>query len=124
MVSPTGIISDGGYGALGFEGGTTSHLGLPEWYEPHVAEWSKYASPQTTLWFWNSEIGWAAVHPVLEKYGWRYQNCNVWNKTKAHIAGNINTQLGFCGSVVSSRAEWLASVEDLCQFAIARSSGN
>jgi hypothetical protein len=89
---PTVIVSDGGYGVLGFEGDTSDHLGLPEWYEPHIAAWSKYASPQTTLWFWNSEIGWAAVHPILEKYGWRYQNCNVWNKTKAHIAGNVNTK--------------------------------
>jgi len=90
--SPTVIVSDGGYGVLGFEGDTSDHMGLPEWYEPHIEAWSKYSSPQTTLWFWNSEVGWAAVHPVLEKYGWRYQNCNVWNKTKAHIAGNVNTK--------------------------------
>ena len=89
---PTVIISDGGYGVLGFEGDTSDHLGLPDWYEPHIAAWSKRATAQTTLWFWNSEIGWAAVHPILEKYGWRYQNCNLWNKTKAHIAGNVNTK--------------------------------
>jgi len=89
--SPVTIVSDGGYGILGFEGDTSSHLGLPYWYEPHIAEWSKKATPQTTLWFWNSEIGWAAVHPILEKYGWRYVNCNVWDKGKGHIAGNVNT---------------------------------
>lgn len=89
--TPTVIVSDGGYGVLGFEGDTSDHLGLPDWYEPHVKAWAEFSTPQTTLWFWNSEIGWAAVHPILEKYGWRYQNCNVWNKTKAHIAGNINT---------------------------------
>lgn len=44
------------------------------------------------FWFWNSEIGWAAVHQVLEKYGWRYVNCNIWNKGKGHIAGNVNTE--------------------------------
>jgi site-specific DNA-methyltransferase (adenine-specific) len=27
----------------------------------------------------------------LEKYGWRYVNCNIWNKGKGHIAGNVNT---------------------------------
>jgi DNA modification methylase len=90
--SPTVIVSDGGYGILGFEGDTSNHLGLPLWYEPHIAEWSKKATPQTTLWFWNSEIGWAAVNPVLEKYGWRYVNCNIWDKGKGHIAGNVNTQ--------------------------------
>ena len=89
--TPTVIVSDGGYGVLGFEGDTSDHLGLPEWYEPHIAAWSKQATPATTLWFWNSEIGWAAVHPVLEKYGWRYVNANIWNKGKAHIAGNVNT---------------------------------
>ncbi len=88
---PTVIVSDGGYGVLGFQGDTSDHLGLPDWYEPHVAAWSLYATPQTTLWFWNSEIGWAAVHPILEKYGWRYMNANIWNKGKGHIAGNVNT---------------------------------
>lgn len=90
--SPTTIVSDGGYGILGFQGDTSSHLNLPEWYEPHVKAWSKYATPRTTLWFWNSEIGWASVHPILEKYGWKYVNCNIWNKGKGHIAGNVNTQ--------------------------------
>lgn len=88
---PTVIISDGGYGVLGFEGDTSDHLDLPNWYEPHVKAWATYARPSTTLWFWNSEIGWAVVHPVLEKHGWRYVNCNVWNKGKGHIAGNVNT---------------------------------
>jgi len=89
--TPTVIVSDGGYGVLGFEGDTSDHLGLPEWYDPHVAAWSKRATPSTTLWFWNSEIGWAAVHPVLEHHGWRYVNANIWNKGKGHIAGNVNT---------------------------------
>lgn len=89
---PTAIISDGGYGILGFEGDTEDHTGLPEWYEPHVKAWSKKAKPNTTLWFWNSEIGWASVHPILEKHGWRYVNANIWNKGKGHIAGNVNTK--------------------------------
>ena len=90
--SPTVIVSDGGYGILGFQGDTSDYLNLPEWYEPHVRAWSQYATPQTTLWFWNSEIGWASVHPILEKYGWKYVNCNIWNKGKGHIAGNVNTK--------------------------------
>jgi hypothetical protein len=89
--TPTVIVSDGAYGVLGFEGDTSDHLDMPQWYEPHVAAWSKRATPSTTLWFWNSEIGWAAVHPILEKYGWRYVNANIWNKGKGHIAGNVNT---------------------------------
>jgi len=89
--APACIVSDGGYGVLGFEGDTSDHLDLPRWYEPHVEAWSRRATPQTTLWFWNSEIGWAAVHPVLEKHGWRYVSANIWSKGKAHIAGNVNT---------------------------------
>lgn len=89
--TPAAIVSDGAYGILGFEGDTSSHLGMPAWYEPHVAAWSAKATGRTTLWFWNSEIGWAAVHPSLEKYGWRYVNANIWNKGMAHIAGNVNT---------------------------------
>lgn len=89
--TPTVIVSDGAYGILGFEGDTSDHLGIPDWYEPHIRAWSQYATPRTTLWFWNSEIGWAAVHPVLERLGWRYVNANIWNKGKAHIAGNVNT---------------------------------
>ena len=60
---------------FGFEGDTSNHLGIPEWYERHVEAWARYASPQTTLWFWNSEIGWAAAHPIIEKHGWRYAEC-------------------------------------------------
>lgn len=90
---PTCIVSDGGYGVLGFEGDTSDHLDLPQWYEPHIAAWSRAASPQTTLWFWNSEIGWAAVHPILERFGWRYMNANIWDKGKGHIAGNVNTTI-------------------------------
>lgn len=89
--SPQVIVSDGAYGILGFEGDTSDHMDLPEWYEPHIREWSKKATAETTLWFWNSEIGWASVHPILEKYGWRYVNCNTWDKGKGHIAGNVNT---------------------------------
>lgn len=90
--TPTIIVSDGGYGVLGFEGDTSDYRDLPTWYEPHIKAWSQFATPQTTLWFWNTEVGWAMVHPLLEKYGWRYVNANIWNKGKGHIAGNVNTQ--------------------------------
>lgn len=89
---PTVIVSDGGYGILGFDGDTASYSELTDWYEPHIKEWSKYSLPSTTLWFWNTEVGWATVHPLLEKYGWKYINCNFWNKGMSHIAGNVNTE--------------------------------
>lgn len=90
--TPQAIVSDGAYGVLGFDGDTDGPRNLPAWYEPHVVAWSRAATPNTTLWFWNTEIGWATVHPLLEAHGWRYVNSNVWNKGVGHIAGNINTK--------------------------------
>ena len=89
--TPTTIISDGAYGILGFDGDTSNHNDLRSWYEPHIKAWSEAATPYTSLWFWNTEIGWATIHPLLESYGWKYINLNIWNKGKAHIAGNVNT---------------------------------
>jgi site-specific DNA-methyltransferase (adenine-specific) len=90
--APDTIIADGPYGLGKFPGepATTKHLA--QWYAPHAAEWSKRAKPGTTLWFWNSEIGWAMVHPMLEAHGWEYQECCVWDKGVAHVAGNCNSK--------------------------------
>jgi site-specific DNA-methyltransferase (adenine-specific) len=85
-------VSDGAYGVLGFEGDTANHESVAAWYEPHVAAWARASTFRTTLWFWNSEIGWAVTHPVLERYGFRYVSCNVWDKGKGHIAGNVSTK--------------------------------
>ncbi len=90
--SPTCIISDGPYGVSGFPGDEHRWNSLAEWYEPHIKAWSQQATPQTTLWFWNTEVGWAMVHPVLIKQGWEYSCCNVWDKGMSHVAGNANTQ--------------------------------
>jgi len=89
--SPSTIISDGGYGILGFQGDTADPSQLVDWYEPHIAKWSESVRGSSSLWFWNSEVGWASVHNKLVEYGWEYRCCNTWNKTKSHIAGNVNT---------------------------------
>jgi hypothetical protein len=90
--SPTCIISDGPYGVSGFPGDAHKWASLADWYEPHIQAWSQQATPQTTLWFWNTEVGWATVHPVLVKHGWEYRCCNIWDKGMSHVAGNANTQ--------------------------------
>lgn len=87
---PTAIVSDGAYGLGLFPSDPISKDELLDWYAPHVEAWSQYALPLTTLWFWCSEIGWATVHPLLERYGWQYESFNVWNKGIGHIAGNVN----------------------------------
>ena len=90
--TPVVIISDGPYGVKGFPGDLTTPDDLGKWYEPHIKKWSELATPLTTLWFWNTEVGWATVHPVLEKYGWKYVSCCIWDKGMSHVAGNTNTK--------------------------------
>lgn len=90
--SPIVIISDGPYGIRGFPSDPPTYEELDKWYEPHIESWSKKATPQTTLWFWNTEVGWATVHPILVKYGWIYRACHIWDKGKQHIAGNVNSK--------------------------------
>src|SRR5579872_2734115 len=53
---PTVIVSDGPYGVSGFPGDPPTPDGLRAWYAPHFAEWARYALPETTLWFWGTEI--------------------------------------------------------------------
>lgn len=87
---PHTIISDGAYGVGGFPGDPRTPSSLQEWYQPHIQAWSRVARPSTTLWFWNTEIGWATVHPILQQYGWEYVETIVWDKGVAHVAGNVN----------------------------------
>ena len=88
--APAVIISDGAYGVRGFHGDTIGTDRLAGWYEPHVEAWSRRAGPATTLWFWNTEVGWATVHPLLARSGWEYVQAITWDKGIAHIAGNVN----------------------------------
>jgi site-specific DNA-methyltransferase (adenine-specific) len=90
--APICIISDGPYGVSGFPGDESRWSSLADWYEPHIEAWTRRATPQTTLWFWNTEVGWASVHPLLVKHGWEYRCCNIWDKGMSHVAGNANTQ--------------------------------
>ena len=89
--SPICIISDGPYGLNGFPGDLPAAAGLADWYRPHIGAWAARATPETTLWFWNSELGWATVHHVLIESGWEYRNCHVWDKGIGHVAGNANS---------------------------------
>lgn len=88
--APDLIVSDGAYGVRGFRGDTTDASGLVDWYQPHLLAWAKAAKPSTSLWFWNTEAGWATVHPQLLATGWEYVQLAVWDKGLAHIAGNVN----------------------------------
>ena len=89
--TPTCIIVDGPYGLSGFPGDLPTTASLVECYRPHVEAWSARATPETTLWFWSSELGWATVHPLLAENGWEYRCCHIWDKGLGHIAGNANT---------------------------------
>lgn len=89
---PDLIISDGAYGVRGFRGDTIDASGIADWYAPHIAEWSKAAKPSTSLFFWNREIGWANVHPLLEANGWEFVQLVTWDKGISHVAGNVNSK--------------------------------
>ena len=89
---PQCIIADGPYGLGKFPGEPKTADELPEWYAPHIASWAKLSAPSTTLWFWNREIAWAKVHPVLETHGWDYEETVVWDKGVGHVAGNCNSK--------------------------------
>lgn len=90
--SPMCIIVDGPYGVGGFPGDHPTHRTLADWYRPHIETWTRCSTPQTTLWFWGTEVGWASVHPVFAQNDWEYRACNVWDKGMSHVAGNSNTQ--------------------------------
>ncbi len=87
---PTVIISDGPYGLGSYPGDPPTAQGLAECYAPHITAWAQRALPSTTLWFWNSELGWAIVHGLLDSCGWEYRSCHIWDKGIGHIAGNSN----------------------------------
>lgn len=89
---PTVIVSDGAYGVGGFPGDPPTPADLTDWYEPHVAAWSRLALPETSLWFWGTEVGWATVHPLLTRHGWEYRTLHIWDKSNAHIVGNVNSK--------------------------------
>ncbi|HEY5316272.1 MAG TPA: hypothetical protein VIK18_27330, partial [Pirellulales bacterium] len=90
--SPVCIVADGPYGVSGFPGDLHTADNLAAWYRPHVEAWSRYSTPQTTLWFWGTELGWATVHGLLAELDWEYRCCNIWDKGMGHVAGNCNTQ--------------------------------
>ena len=90
--TPTCIVADGPCGVSGFPGDLPTVEHLADWYRPHVVAWTRRATPQTTLWFWNTELGWASVHPLLIEQGWEYRACNIWDKGLGHVAGNANTR--------------------------------
>lgn len=90
--APVVIMADGPYGIKGFKGDLPTYENLSAWYEPHIIKWSALATPQTTLWLWNTEVGWAEIHRVLRQNNWSFVNCHIWNKGMAHIAGNANTK--------------------------------
>ena len=88
--APDAIISDGAYGVGGFPGDPRTADNLAGWYEPHIEAWAEHAGPSCALWFWNTELGWATVHPVIARHGWDHIQTVVWDKGVGHIAGNVN----------------------------------
>ena len=89
---PTVIVSDGPYGLASYPGDPATPEGLADFYRPFLKIWHDRALPSATLWFWNSEQGWANCHRAIEEAGWKFRNCHIWNKGMSHVAGNCNTR--------------------------------
>ena len=85
--SPVCIIADGPYGLNGFPGDLPTVDGLVDWYRPHVKGVVGQVDARTTLWFWNSELGWATIHPLLLEHGWEYRSCHIWDKGPRAYSG-------------------------------------
>jgi hypothetical protein len=67
--SPTVIVSDGPYGIGGFPGDPKTPNELGEIYRPFIEVWSEKSTPNTTLWFWNTELGWGNANTkTLRKF--------------------------------------------------------
>jgi hypothetical protein len=90
--SPTVIVADGPYGLNSYPGDPETPEGLADFYRPFLIKWHERALPSATLWFWNSEQGWANCHRMIEDCGWEFRNCHIWDKGISHVAGNCNTQ--------------------------------
>lgn len=90
--TPTTIVSDGAYGVGGFHGDPRTPDELGDWYRPHIEAWTKHSTLATTLWFWNTEVGWAEVHQELKRAGWNFEFQNTWNKGIGQVAGNVNSK--------------------------------
>ena len=111
---PDLIVSDGAYGVGGFPGDPRTPDGLEEWYAEHVVAWSKHAHPATTLWFWNTEIGWATVHPLLAREGWEYVQTILWDKRdwshrrqreRGHDSPAADRDRGLCLLLAAARVQ-------------------
>ena len=112
--APDLIISDGAYGVGGFPSDPKTPDLLTEWYAPHVEAWSKRARTSASLWFWNTEVGWATVHPLLLANGWEYVQLITWDKGIAHAAGNVNGKtIRQCPVVTEVSALYRKSTIDL-----------
>lgn len=90
--APTVIVVDGPYGIGNFPGDPPTAEELPAAYAPHLEAWERFSLPETSLWFWGTELGWATMHPYLRDSGWVHVRTNIWDKGLAHIAGNVNSK--------------------------------
>jgi hypothetical protein len=74
-------ISDGPYGIS--KAVWDRIASLPDFYRPHIAEWTRISAPSSSLYFWSTSEGWASVHPEIVAAGWTFRCLIVWVKPNA-----------------------------------------
>ena len=87
------VWSDGPYGGrVAADWDRMKPAELPEWYEPHIAQWSRICAPSATIYHWGTAEGEGYVREVYRRHGWTFRGLLTWDKGIASRAGRIDTE--------------------------------
>lgn len=100
-------ILDGPYGMGKAEWDRVPRGGsLVDLYRDHIADVGRVCAPSASLYLWNTEQGWAQLHPAVLAAGWTFVSLIVWVKADSprigdmfgydHLRGWVST-VEYCG---------------------------
>lgn len=88
---------------------------LVDLYRDHIADVGRVCAPSASLYLWNTEVGWAELHPAILAAGWTFVSLIVWVKADSprigdmfgydHLRGWVST-VEYCGFY--QREAWAA----------------
>jgi site-specific DNA-methyltransferase (adenine-specific) len=62
---------------------------LLDLYRDHLADVGRVCAPSASLYVWNTEVGWAELHPAILAAGWTFVSLIVWVKADSPRIGDI-----------------------------------
>lgn len=74
------VWSDGPYAVGKDDWDRMKPADLPDWYEPHIREWSRLCAPSATVYHWGTSEGEGYVREVYRRHGWTFRGCITWDK--------------------------------------------